>query len=229
MAFGLGAALLGGSILGAGASLFGASKQSKAVSNAADEAAAVQREALGLQRDAMGLARQDLAPYREVGVPALGAMQNAAGVNGPAGHAQALQDFQASPGYQFQFDEGMRAVNAGAAAQGMSNSGATLKALQARGQQLANQDFSQYYNRLAGLAQIGQASAAGTASAGIQSANAQGNILGGMANTAASLGTAQANITGGMIGGVTGALNNGLNNYVMMNSLYNPRAAGAVR
>ncbi len=212
MPFGVAAAAVG-----AGAAVYGASKQSKAIKGAADESAAVQREALAAMRG-------DLAPYREAGVPALGAMGDAAGLNGPDGYAQALARFQASPGYQFQFDEGMRAVNAGAAAQGMSNSGATLKALQARGQQLANQDFGSYYNRLAGLAQIGQSSAAQTGAAGVQTA-------GGIANTIAGAGTAQANITGNMVSGVANAAMGGLNNYMynqQMNRLYQPRPAAPV-
>lgn len=208
----------GAAALGAGASLFGASKQSKAVSKAAKESAAVQREALAALRT-------DLAPYREAGVPALGGMQDAAGLGGPEGYQRALAAFQESPGYQFQFDEGMRAVNAGAAAQGMSNSGATLKALQARGQQLANLDFGQYYNRLAGIAQIGQSSAAQVGSAGVQTA-------GGIANTMASAGTAQANITGNMVQGVSNAAMGGLNNYMyaqQMNRLYQPQPAAPQR
>lgn len=212
MPFGVAAAAVG-----AGAAVYGASQQSKAVKKAADQSAEVQREA----QQAL---RSDLAPYTQAGVPAIGAMGNAAGLNGPEGYAQALAQFQASPGYQFQFDEGMRAVNAGAAASGMSNSGATLKALQARGQQLANQDFGQYYNRLAGLAQIGQSSAAQVGSAGVQTA-------GGVANTLASAGTAQANITGGMVQGVGNAVGQGLNSLYgsyRANSLYNPQAAGPV-
>lgn len=203
--------------VGAGAAVYGASKQSKAVKGAADQSAAVQREALTALRG-------DLEPYRAAGVPALGGMQDAAGLGGPDGYARALAAFQSSPGYQFQFDEGMRAVNNGAAAQGMSNSGATMKALQARGQQLANQDFGQYYSRLAGLAQIGQSSAAQVGAAGMQAA-------GGIANTLTSAGTAQANITGNMVSGVANAVGGGLNSLYgayRENQLYRPQAAPAV-
>ena len=219
----------GAALVGGGLSFLGGKSQSKQTANAAKESNAIQREALGLQREAMTNARADLAPYNQAGLGGLAGISAASGAQGPEAYQQAVAQFQQSPGYQWQFNEGMRATNAGAAAQGMSNSGATLKALQERGQQLANQDFSQYYNRLAGLAQLGQNAAAGVGSMGIQSANAQGNILGNMAQTAASLGTAQANITGNMYQGIGNAVNTGLNNYMMMNALYRPQTAATQR
>lgn len=226
MPFGVAAAAVG-----AGAAIYGASKQSKATKQAADQSAEVQREGIAFQKEALDQLRGDLEPYRGAGVPALGAMQNAAGLNGPDGYAQALAAFQASPGYQFQFDEGMRAVNAGAAASGMSQSGAALKALQARGQQLANQDFGTYYNRLAGLAQIGQNSAAQSGAAGVQTAGGVANSLAGIGQTYASLGTAQANIQGNMVQGVGNAVGQGLNSLYgayRANSLYEPPPAAGV-
>lgn len=250
MPFGVAAAAIG-----AGAAVYGASKQSKAVSKGADAAAEAQlqgqresiefqREALGqtlgFQREALGQLRGDLSPYTAAGGQALGGVGDLTGLNGAEGYQRALGAFQSSPGYRFQVDEGMRAVKASASAQGLSNSGATLKALQERGQQLANQDFGTYYNRLAGLAQMGQNSAAMVGTAGMQSAGQMGSATMGAANamggaslatgnalgqTYAGAATAQANITGGMVQGVGNALNSGLNSLYgayRSNSLYNP-------
>jgi len=226
--------------IGAGASIYGASKQSKAVSKGAEQAADAQlqgqREALEFQRQALDQMRGDLQPYRDAGQTGLSSTLDASGAAGPEGYARAMAAFQASPGYQFQFDEGMRATGNQFAAQGMNNSGAVLKALQARGQGLANQDFGQYYSRLAGLAQMGQNSSAMTGSAAMTAGNnlASGAMQTGanLGNIYASQGTAQANIQGNMVSGVSGAINSGLNNYMYLNrpgnSLYNPSAAGGV-
>ena len=124
-----------------------------------------------------------------------------------------MANYQKSPGYDFQFNEGMRAVQSNAAAQGMLNSGATLKALQARGQQLGNLDFGTYYNRLMGVVTTGQASAAGQATA-------SGNAGAGLAQTAASAGSVQAGIYGGAAQGIGNQLNTRANYDAYQNSMY---------
>jgi hypothetical protein len=154
-------------------------------SNAADKA---QKQAQAQYQQQ----RNDLGPYREAGLPALQAQQALLGLQGqPAADAAMLQ-YQKSPGYQWQLDQGLRAVDAGAAAKGMLRSGATLKAEQTFGQGLADTDFSDYYARLMGLTTLGQNSAAGgaatagaAANTALGGANAQNSILG---NTASTLG-----------------------------------------
>lgn len=61
--------------------------------------------------------------------------------------------FRESPGYQYSVDQGLKAIErAGAAGDGTGRfSGATLKALQSRGQNLADQEFANYLGRLGGL------------------------------------------------------------------------------
>ena len=134
--------------------------------------------------------RNDLGPYREAGLGSIQAQQDLLGLNGqPAADAAMLQ-YQQSPGYAWQMDEGLRAVDAGAAAKGMLRSGATLKAEQTFGQGLADTDFGQYYTRLHGLSTLGESAAAGAPvaqAAGVETggANAQNSIYG---NTASALG-----------------------------------------
>ena len=140
--------------------------------------------------------RADTAPWRTAGEQSLTANTDLLGLNGPDAATAAMGNFTTSPGYQFQLQEGLRAVDAGAAAQGMLRSGATLKAEQEYGQGLANQDFTNYYNRLYNLSQLGgnvavggATNAAGSAQASLSGANAQNSILG---NAAQGLGS-QAN------------------------------------
>lgn len=152
----------------------------------------------------------------DTGQNALFRAGNASGANGPDGYAQAMQDFQASPGYQFQLSEGLRAVDASASSRGMLSSGATQKAAQRYGQGLASQDFGQYYNRLLGITQLGQNSAAGVGAQGIQTGNAMAagalNTGAGIAQTTASAGSTQASIYGNTARGLGDQLGNYGNN-----------------
>ena len=80
--------------------------------------------------------------------------------------------FEASPGYQFRFNEGLRGVQNALSAQGKSSmSGRGLEELTQFGQGLATDEYSNYINNLQQLAGIGQASAG-------QSANIASNVAG---------------------------------------------------
>lgn len=142
--------------------------------------------------------RLDLQPYRDAGLAPLQAQTDLLGLNGPDAASAAMGRYQTSPGYQWQFNEGLRATDAGAAAQGLLRSGATLKAEQTFGSGLANSDFGQYYNRLMGLTTLGENAAAGGAS----TANTGASLAQGAGNT-------QASIYGNLAGGI-GATVNGL-------------------
>lgn len=74
---------------------------------------------------------------------------DANGLNGPEGVARAQQAFQTGPGYQFQLDQGLQALNRSAAAGGMGASGNALLEAQRYGQGLANQEWGSYLSRLA--------------------------------------------------------------------------------
>jgi hypothetical protein len=142
--------------------------------------------------------RTDLAPYRDAGGISLKDQQDLLGLNGPDAASEAMARFQTSPGYQFQMEQGLRAVDAGAAAKGMLRSGATLKDEETFGEGLANTDFTNYYNRLMGLTTLGENAAAG----GAATAQTGANLAQGAGNT-------QSSIYGNLAGGI-GATVNGL-------------------
>ena len=173
-------------IAGAATGIIGGVMQSSAVNSAAGKATAAEQQAAAQQR-------ADLQPWATAGAPALTATNDLLGLNGPDAATAAMGRYQTSPGYQWQFNEGLRATDAGAAAQGMLRSGATLKAEQTFGQGLANTDFGQYYNRLFDLSQLGEKAAAGQGAGSLQAAHdiagidigaagAQASIYGNMAN-----------------------------------------------
>lgn len=158
-------------------------------SSAAGKGAAAAQQATEQQRN-------DLAPYRAAGLAPLQAQGDLLGLNGQPAADAAMGRYQQSPGYQFQMDQGLRAVDSAAAAKGMVRSGATLKAEQTFGQGLANSDFGTYYNRLMGLSTLGENAAAGGAST---------------ANTSALLAQNAGNTQGSIFGNAAGGVNNVVN------------------
>lgn len=137
-------------------------------------------------------------PYFNAGTGALNQLTNALGLNGAEGNQNALSAFTASPGYQFQLQQGVNALDRSAAARGNLYSGAQGRALTEYGQGVANQEFGNYLNRLAGVAGAGQG-AAGTLS------SLAGATQGAIADT--TLGTAanRANLRLGGLNAITGA------------------------
>lgn len=102
--------------------------------------------------------------------------------------------FRNTPGYQFQLEEGQRALNQAAAAKGMRFSSDTVKGLQDFGQGLADQTYGNYWNRLAAMSGTGQTAANTSAGYGQNYANAAGQNLryGGEAKASGYMGQANA-------------------------------------
>jgi hypothetical protein len=183
-------------------SFVGGQKQANTVKDA-------RADAINEMRQARDTARTDLSPWRTTGQNALLNVGNLSGANGADAAQQAMGGFQTSPGYQFQLQEGLNSIDAGAAARGMLASGQTQKAEMQYAQGLASQDFGNYYNRLLGI------STQGLQAAGTQ-ANASMNAGNNIAETQTSAGTALANIYGNMYKGVGNGINSTANDLMYM-------------
>lgn len=154
----------------------------KDAKQAAKTSAAASDRATQMTWDMFNQSRADLAPYRQTGVDALGQMARLYGMPqygadgkqiaaaGPADYSA----FQDSPDYKFSFDEGTRAVNAGLAARGLSNSGRAMKELTRYGQGMASQQLGNYVNRLAAMAGVGQTATNQTGNLGANAATSAG-------------------------------------------------------
>lgn len=70
----------------------------------------------------------------------------------PSQNNPAFQNYLNSTGYNFQLDQGSRAITGNAASKGLLNSGATARALEGYGQHLASTTFNNYLSNLGGLA-----------------------------------------------------------------------------
>lgn len=174
--------------LATGLAIAGGSMLSNAYS--ADKAADAQRSAARssnkLQRYIYDTNRADQAPYRQIGTQALQQLGSLYGFSstGPAGQPSGNFDaFKNSPDYQFAFDQGLQALDRSAASRGRLYSGAQMQGAQQFGQGLASQQFGNYFNRLSGLAGIGQTATNQLGQAGQNYANnvGQNNLYAGNA------------------------------------------------
>jgi hypothetical protein len=104
-----------------------------------------------------------LSGYNQGGAEAQQRMAALSGALGPEAQAEAMANFQESPGQQYLREQTERGVLRNAAAVGGLGGGNVLKALQSNAAGLAAQDFQNQFNRLANVADRGFSSAGRTA------------------------------------------------------------------
>ena len=127
-------------------------------------------EGVGLPARRATMGRSMVAPQQQVAAPTPVAAP-------PAKRTGfAYKGFQATPGYQFNLDEGQKAIDRSLAARGGLLSGSAVKAGMRFGQGLANQEYTNHLARLASMSGLG----GGFASQAGQNAIATG---GNIANT----------------------------------------------
>lgn len=138
------------------------------------------------------------------GTAANTASANLLGLNGTAGgdaSSPAFNNYLNSTGYDFQMDQGQRAITGSAAAKGLLNSGATGKALTTFGQNLGATTFNNYLGQLntqsaqgiTAAGQIGQAGSSGGTAAGTAAVNGGNAMANGISTAANQVGGAVAN------------------------------------
>lgn len=108
-----------------------------------------------------------LSPTVGTGTSAFGQIGAALGLGGDKASADAgYQNFLNSSGYQNIFNQAMKGVTGGAASKGSLTSGATLKALQSNGANLASTSFQNYLGNLQSLGNSGLQAASTIGGAG---------------------------------------------------------------
>lgn len=235
----IGGATLAGSAISASAGSSAADKAASAQERGALEAAAVQREGLAQQQkqfdqtraDALRVyeqSRGDLAPYRDVGSNALLMLSDKLGLSRPAGmegRNVGSPQFREDPGYNFAFEQGLRAVDA--RLPGMSKSGRKAKELTRFGQGIADQQYNNWldrYYRLAGAGQAatGQQASLGTGLTGTltnlsgQNATAIGNFAANTGNLLENAAAARASGYVGSANAMNSAIGGGVNNMLAL-------------
>ncbi len=183
--------------------------------------------AKGLMDSAYGDARAQTAdiaagyqPYANSGQQANTAYSNAMGLNGAEGYNQAMQQFRTGPGYQFQMDQGLDALNRTAAARGGLASGNNSVDLMKYAQGMADQSWQQNLGNLNNQANMGMQATNGIANAkqgqaqlamnygsqGAQLAQGYGTQMAGINNTLAGNETNYGNTVSGMSTNLAGQM-----------------------
>lgn len=129
---------------------------------------------------------------------------NALGANGQPGQATARDAFTAGPGYSFNMDQGLEAINRRRAAGGMLDSGNADRDAQTFGAGLASNEYDKWLNNLLGFtgAELGATSGAAAGRAGAFTGQAglfgqQAGMSGQQAAFENTLGQNQANLSTG--------------------------------
>lgn len=222
MPIGIGAAILGGSVVAAGAGLASAGVAANAATSAANKNDA-------LEKSIYDQNTANLNPFLTTGTSANTAQANFLGLNGAQPQSQAYNNYLNSTGYNFTVNQGINAITGNQAASGLLKSGSTLKALDTYGEGEAQTFGNNYLNQLSGLS--GQGVAAGGAIAGVGE-NYAGQVSANNNSAATNVGNAAiagANTTNGLISNGLGAyfLQSGLSSYGAPNASSFGAAAGA--
>lgn len=146
------------------------------------------------------------------GQNALTDITDLSGANGSTAQTAAGGLFQTDPGYQFDLAQGEKAVDNSAAARGLGTSGADIKGSAAFATGLADNAYSSFYNRLAGLATTGQNAIATVANAGANAASGESQTVASGQNQLNQIGSAGAS-------GISTELNSLGNNSAVLNAL----------
>lgn len=255
-----GSNILGG-LLGSSAASKAAAAQQAAAAKASGLAGAAGTQAQDFQTNQLAGENANSQPFIQAGQ---GATSQLSSLLAPGGqltqgygqfNAPTAEQAQNTPGYQFQLQQGLNALQNSAAARGGLLSTGTAKNLENYSQGLAstnyqnaysnalnayNTNFNTFntgqnnlYNRLSGLAGQGANSAANLNSVQQQGTNNLSNILMGTAQTQGQdlMGGANAQAAGivgsnnALVGGLTGAANN-IGGAIQLNQLLGAQNAG---
>jgi hypothetical protein len=258
---------LGGAIaIGAGSAISGVLGMAggKAQANAAKYAANLQyqlgQQSLSFQQQQYNRKQQNIAPWLKAGTQGINSLSQLLSTPGQGLLTPWTEQFQAptgaqaaaTPGYQFALQQGQNAVQNSAAARGGLLSTGAQKTLDQYSQGLADQTYSDTYNRalgeyqqrynifqgnqsnefnrLAALSGIGQTATSQLGTFGQQAAS---NIAGINANTGAQVGNsinlgAAATASGyaGLANSINGGISN-VNQYMLLQQLLQGQGGGA--
>ena len=213
--------------------LAGAAISSSGAQSAANtQSAAAQQAEQRLQQNYQNTVASE-TPYQAAGLQGLNQLTNLLGPGGYLSTPANYQQYQQSPGYQFQLQQGEQALLDQQSALGGVAGGNTLKALTNYGQGAAATDYQQFvnntmaqqnqlYGELGGLVNTGQGATTTVANAGQGTATQQANLITGAGSAQSAAQVAGANAFGSAL---TGGANSLSQNYLLSQLLNN--GAGA--
>jgi len=155
-----------------GTQLVGGMMQADAAGDAAAQQAQASEAGIAEQRRQFDMVRELLKPYVEAGAPALRAQQAMLGLGTPEEEAAQIAAAERSPTFQAMLRTGEESLLQRASATGGLRGGNVQAALAQFRPQLLAQELESRYSRLGGLTSLGQQSAAGVGTAGMETGSA---------------------------------------------------------
>lgn len=186
-----------------GSAVIGGAIQSRSAKSAAATQAASAEAGVDEQRRQFDAVQELLRPYVEAGETALSQQAALIGVGGADAQRAAITSLEQGPEFQALTRQGEEAMLQQASATGGLRGGNIQAALAQFRPQVLSGLIEQQYGRLGGLAQMGQASAAGVGTAGMQTGTNISNLLQqqGAARAGGTLASGQA--WGNVLGGIS--------------------------
>jgi hypothetical protein len=185
----VGAAILGGGALSAGASIWGANTAAKAQTSAANNA-------INAQTSMFDQAKSLAQPFVDFGTSQLPSLNN---LLTPGANANAT--LEQTPGYEFANQQGQKAITNQASAVG--GSGNALRGGAQFSEGLAQNTYNSVVQNLLQAAGMGQSAAAGVGNQAVQTGSGIAGNLVGAGNAQAGAATATGNAIGGLGGSVS--------------------------
>jgi hypothetical protein len=189
-----------------GASLISGLIGASSASDAADAQAQGNADAIAEQRRQFDAMQALLQPYTQAGAGALAGQQDLMGLNGVDAQGKAISGLAGGPEMQALVSQGENAMLQNASATGGLRGGNLQDALAQYRPQMLSQLINQQYSRLGGIAQMGQASAAGVGAAGMQAGQNIGGYMIGQGNANAAGAIAQGNAWNSVPNAIAGGL-----------------------
>jgi hypothetical protein len=186
--------------IGAAVSVGGAVLKGNAAKKAGQQQVQSEMAAIAEQRAAREETRRLLEPYVAAGTPALQQQMAALGLSGAEAQAAYVAQQEQSPIFQALARQGEEAMLQQASATGGLRGGNIQGALAQFRPNILNQFLTQQYDRLGGLARVGQTSAAGVGAAGMETAQNIGANLQNVGAQRAGASLAQGQMYGDILG-----------------------------
>jgi hypothetical protein len=205
MTFGLSGAALAGIAVG-GATLISGMAQADAAGDAAAIQAGSAQAGIEEQRRQFNKVQELLKPYTEAGQPALEAQQAVLGLRGPEAERAAIERIQGGETFKALTQQGEEALLQRASATGGLRGGNIQGALAQFRPQLLSSLIEQQYGRLGGMTALGQQSAAGVGTAGLQTGVNVSKLLGEQGAAQAGAEIAQGKAFGAIPSAISGGL-----------------------
>lgn len=233
-------ATIAGAGIAAGGSLLGAKVSGDAAKSAANTQSNAANHVADLQDKQWQQTQANMKPYLDLGTSSISPLLKAMGYNASPNSdgtwsyngvdtsnplmqrfsAPTTAEAEASPGYQFTLQQGLKATQNSAAARGLGTSGAALKGASTYATGLADSTYNDVYqralntfntnyksasdnvNRLTGLVGSGQNAAGGLGALGAQTSANIGNTVTSGANAQAAGAIGSANALTGALGSI---------------------------